>query len=177
MQRRLAFMAIAAGIATFLAALYDRFGPASAILAPAGLGGLAVGLALLAMSLRAVAFSRPDARTAGLIALGAALHAWEQAQSLGSFSAPWFLWALLPYALCMAASTVAATRMPSVAAAAVVLLLDLWVHYGVFMRPASSTAVLALVFVPLWSTLVFAPLTMFVAWSVGRCIRLRGDRL
>lgn len=177
MQRRLAFMVIAVGIATFLAAIYGRLGPASIVLAPVGLGGLLIGLAWLAMSLRSVAWSRPDGRTMGLVALGAALHACEQAQSPGSFSALWFLWVLLPYALCMAASTVAATRMPSIAGAAVVLLLDLWVHYDVFMRPAGSTAVLALVFVPLWSTLVFAPLTMFVAWSVGRRLRLRGDRL
>lgn len=175
MQHRLAFVVIAAGVATFLGALYGAFGAASTALAAVGLGCLAIGLAWLAMSLRSAAFGRPAAMTVGLVALGVVLHAYEQAQGSGSISVLWFSWALLPYAVCLVAATLPATRVPSIAGATVVLLLDLWVYYDVFVHPMGSTAALALVFIPLWSTLVFAPLVMFLAWLAGRCIRLRGN--
>ena len=46
--------------------------------------------------------------------------------------------------------------------------LDLLAHYDVFVNPTSSTAALALLVVPLWSALLFAPTVMLIAWLAVR---------
>ena len=176
MKRRSALIILACGAAVFLIALYGLFGSASPTLAFAGLCAFVVGLILLIFSQRHVALSRPSIATLILILLGVALHTYEQTQSLASFSVGWLLWALVPYFLCLAASVMRITRTASIAGAAVVLLFDIWVHYEVFGSSTSSTAALALIFAPLWSTLVFAPAAMFITWLVVRCLTSEGSR-
>jgi hypothetical protein len=44
------------------------------------------------------------------------------------------------------------------------LLFDLWIHYTVFVHPTHSTAALALIFAPLLTSLVIAPVVTLGAW-------------
>jgi hypothetical protein len=62
--------------------------------------------------------------------------------------------------------------IPALAGALIALLFDLLAHYQVFVHPTSSTAALALVFTPLWNTLIFSPIAMVLAWLV---LRRRGQ--
>ena len=164
MQRRIALIATAVGVATFFLALYGVLGSASPVLAIVGLVLLAVGVVSVLASLRTSVLSKPNTITVAVVALGTALHMYEQVHASGRFPVGWLLWSLIPYAICLAVSTIPGMRIPSIAGVTVVLLIDLWVHHGVFVSPSSSTAALALAFVPLWTSLVFAPIVMFVTW-------------
>jgi chromate transport protein ChrA len=62
----------------------------------------------------------------------------------------------------------------AIAGAIVALLFDLVTHYDAFVNPKGSTAALALIFVPLWNTLVFSPVAIFVAWLF---LRRRGRQV
>ena len=76
--------------------------------------------------------------------------------------------ALFPYALCVVVAMRSESVVPAIAGATFALLLDGIAHYDVFVRPNGSTAVLAFLFVPLWSTLVFVPLTMLITRAIMR---------
>ena len=79
-----------------------------------------------------------------------------------------FLWPLTPYALCLVVAGVSISSIPAVAGALTALLFDLDAHNHVFVHPTSSTAGLALLFVPLWNLLVFSPLAMLGTWLLLR---------
>jgi hypothetical protein len=79
-----------------------------------------------------------------------------------------FLFALIPYGLCVVASGYPETRVPAMVAATTVLLLDLWRHYPVLMGPGHEQAHAPLVsslrmLMPLLEVLV-APFVIFLAW-------------
>jgi hypothetical protein len=108
-------------------------------------------------------------RVALLVAMaGALLHAYENAFKSEHLSLGWFAWAMLPYAVCLIAWVRARTGAPATAGAAVALIVDLYVHYEVFIQPRSGTAALAMIFAPLWSALLFCPIAMLIAWFVAR---------
>lgn len=168
MQHRIVLIIIACGVSVFLGALYGIFGSASPILGMVGLGILVLGLVELLVSLRGSSSFRPNLATVVLVVFGIALHVYEQTLGSAPFSLGWLLWALVPYALCLFASSVPATRIPSIVGTTVVLLFDLLVYYDVFVNPTSSTAGLAFIFAPIWSSLVFAPVATLAAWLIGR---------
>jgi len=108
-------------------------------------------------------------RLASLVTgLAAALHGYENLAKAAEPSLAWFLWAMLPYGVCLAIWARSAVGAPALAGVVVALAWDLVAHYDVFVHPTSSTAALAMIFVPLWSTLLFCPIAMFAAWIVGR---------
>lgn len=111
---------------------------------------------------------RPPVALVAPVVAGVALHAWHAIGALTPFALGVFAWSLVPYALCVMAGTVPALRRAAVVAAIVVLAIDAWVHYTVFVAPTSSTAALALLFAPLWSTLVFAPAALLATWALAR---------
>lgn len=175
MRNRIALLVIAIGVTVFFLALYGVFGSTSSILTAIGLAVLLAGLLILVFSFRFSTLSKPHAATFAMAVLGSTLHVYEQAQAPDSFSMGWLLWALMPYAVCLAASAVPVTRTPSIVGVTVVLIFDLWIHYSVFISPAGSTAALVLIFAPLWSALVFAPITMFVTWLIARAYFYRTE--
>jgi hypothetical protein len=61
-------------------------------------------------------------------------------------------------------SSYPATRVPAIAGASVALCFDLVAHHVVFVLSTSSTSALLMLFIPLWSTLIFSPLAIFVVW-------------
>ena len=62
----------------------------------------------------------------------------------------------------------ARSGIPAALGVSVAFALDLLAHYDVFVNPTSSTAALALLVVPLWSALLFAPVVMLIAWLAVR---------
>lgn len=172
MKRRAPLIVIACGlvfcIVCFLLALYGvAFEPGSWVPIAAGLGIPVLGFAGLVFLALTARFSRPGMATLIPIGLGVALHVYETLLNEFSMGSIGFLvWALIPYSVCLFGSALSATRIPSAAAAIVVLLLDLFIHYDVFVRPTSSTAALALLFAPLLSTFVIVPVVMLVTWLI-----------
>jgi len=74
------------------------------------------------------------------------------------------LWALVPYVLCACLAMFRALRLAAIAGTGATLLFDLWIHYTVFVHPTSSTAALALIFAPLLTSLVIAPVVTLGVW-------------
>jgi hypothetical protein len=103
-----------------------------------------------------------------VIALAVALHAYEQLARSSAPSVGFFLWAMVPYALCFLVLVRSRSGIPAALGVSVACALDLLAHYDVFVNPTGSTAALALLAVPLWSALLFAPVAMIVAWLAVR---------
>jgi hypothetical protein len=103
-----------------------------------------------------------------VIALAVALHAYEQLAKSSAPSFGFFLWAMVPCAVCFLVLIRSQSGIPAALGVSVAFALDLLAHYDVFVSPTSSTAALALVAVPLWSALLFAPAVMLIAWLAVR---------
>jgi|SRR5665213_1481324 len=103
-----------------------------------------------------------------IVCLAVLMHAYEQVVNSASPSLGWFLWAMLPYGVCLMSLLWFRSGVPTAIGAAVALVWDAIAHYDVFVHPTSSTAALALLFVPLWNALLFSPIAMLIAWLVVR---------
>ena len=164
-RRQYGLAASVAGVAAFFAGIYGLMGELSIFVSGAGVLMLLIGLVIVLLTTKRETLSTPDPVVIVVAAVGIALHLYENLFKIpGNFSFGWLLWPLTPYALCLIVSSFPATRVAAVAGVVVALLFDLVAHYDVFVNPKSSTAALALVFVPLWNTLVFSPGAIFVAW-------------
>jgi hypothetical protein len=113
----------------------------------------------------------------GFLIIGSALllHAYTAfIKSEGGttpFSIGLMLWSWLPYLL--SAWFFSLMRRPLVPLCGVIppLIIDAWTFYAVFIRPQSSTAALALIWVPLWNLVIFMPLGMLIGWILSRFLR------
>jgi hypothetical protein len=103
-----------------------------------------------------------------VIAIAAALHAYEQPAKSSAPGFGWFLWSMVPYGVCLLVLLRAKSGIPGALGVSTAFALDLVAHYDVFVHPKGSTAALALLFVPLWSALIIAPVVMFAAWLAVR---------
>ena len=164
----------AAGVAMFVAGVFGIGGAfwgdyGSLPLAIVGAAILLAGLAALIWASRRNTVSRPHVFVLVVTAVAIALHAYESrlGDSEGS-SLLFFLWPLAPYALCLIVSALSKSSIPAAAGAVTSLLFDLHAHNLVFVSPSSSTAGLALFFVPLWNLLIYAPAAMVIAWFILR---------
>lgn len=112
-----------------------------------------------------------------LIALGVALHVYidvflsERPFSLFGLVGV-ILWPSLPYGLCAVALRVWGPAA-AIGGSGVALGLDAMSVYTVFIHPTSSTASLLLLFVPLYSLLIFTPLGIAAGWLTDRQRRSR----
>jgi hypothetical protein len=164
-----AFVGVVCGVVLMVVGIYGWFGENSILLSGVGLvvSLLAVG-ALLTTQSRATLTS-PHPLIYVFVALALALHLYENlAKSSGLFSYGWLIWALVPYSLVLALSCFASTRTAVIAGAVMALVIDAWTHYGVFIEPKGSTAALALIWIPLWNTIIVIPLATFVARLIMR---------
>jgi len=103
-----------------------------------------------------------------VMSMAVLLHAYEQVANSTPPSIGWFLWSMLPYGVCLLFLLRSRSGVPGATGAGVALVWDAITHYEVFVHPTSSTAALALIFVPLWSALLFSPIAMLIAWLVVR---------
>lgn len=164
---------LAVGVGGFVVGLYGVAGDLSLCFAGGAVLVFVAGLLLLLFSLRKTAIARPHLSVVAVAALGVALHAYETfwlASDGPGFG--FFLWALVPYAMCLVVAMASKSAIPAFAGAVIALLFDLIAHYQVFVHPTSSTAALALIFTPIWNTLIFSPIVMVLAWLV---LRRRGQ--
>ena len=101
--------------------------------------------------------------------LGIGLHLYEHAAlSDNGFSPAFFLWAAMPYGLCLTALALRRQPLSIGFAATVALAADVVAHYSVFFHPTSSTAPLILLFMPLYNTLLWMPAALLLAHLVRR---------
>lgn len=96
----------------------------------------------------------------GVLALAAAFHACEALSEwkLSLFSFGVFLWSLAPYVLAVAIAVVTRRPLLGVVPAVLALALDLYTLVAVRYLSHSSTAALAFLAVPLWSSVLVVPL-------------------
>ena len=161
------------GVGAFVGGLYGIAGDLSLYLAGGAVLLFVAGLLLLLFSLRKMKVTRPHISVVAVATLGVALHAYETfwlASDGPAFG--FFLWAVVPYAMCLIVAMTSKSAIPPLAGAAIAFLFDLLAHYQAFVHPTSSTAALILLFTPLWNTLVFSPIAMVLAWLV---LRRRGQ--
>jgi hypothetical protein len=170
-QRAAGLALVAVGVTAFFAGLFGLAGERSMFLFAIGIAVLIAGAVDLIRAAQNVSMVRPHLSVIAVAALGVMLHAYETFRHAeGDPSLGFFLWGLTPYALCLFVAMSSNSPAPATAGAVIALLFDLLTHYEVFVNPTSSTAALALIFAPLWNTLVFAPLTIFIT---GQIIRRR----
>jgi hypothetical protein len=111
--------------------------------------------------------------------LGIGLQAYITSKSNGGLS-PYdlqlFFFASLPYTLCLLVDRLANRPLPAALAGTCCLALDLLAYHAVFIAPTSSTAPLALFFIPLWNLLIVAPFVLIVSELAIRAFGRRGGK-
>ena len=158
----------AVGVLALVAGIYGWFGEVSIALAGLGLLLCAVGLGALLSTQASANLTAPHPYVYVPLALAVLLHGYENLFRSSGTSYGWLAWALLPYALVLALACFKGTRQASIAGGVVALLLDGLVHYDVFVNPQGSTAALAVIWIPIWSTLIFVPVTTLLARLIIR---------
>jgi hypothetical protein len=106
-----------------------------------------------------------------MIAAGALLHTYTAVVKSHSFDLGFWLLALLPYVVGSVLHFYFRQSHAAVGALVIPIVMDIGTFYSVFISPQSSTAALALFFVPLWNVFIFVPLGGGVGWWVGKRIR------
>ena len=103
------------------------------------------------------------------ICAGGAWIQWQEHFELSGIVSRWgFVLALFPYVLCIVVALRSESVIPAVAGATFALLVDSIAHYDIFVRRTGFSALLAFLFVPLLSTLVFVPITMLITRAILR---------
>lgn len=105
--------------------------------------------------------------------LGIALHGYislfKADAGPNAFTLGLFAWSAVPYAICLLVA-LPGKGWPLLGffGAAAALIADLNSYRFVFVAPASSTAVIGLLFAPFVNLLVLVPLGMLVGYGLGR---------
>ncbi|MBM7061924.1 hypothetical protein JQX08_14530 [Pseudomonas sp. UL073] len=109
-----------------------------------------------------------------VVALGAALHfyiaAFKSSSGLNTFSVALMFWAWVPYAVCLWLKAALKNPLMPLLAACLILLVDGFAYFQVFVAPTSSTAALALLFAPLVNLLLVIPLGVLLGWLLNRVL-------
>jgi hypothetical protein len=114
------------------------------------------------------------ARNAGFIiaVLGLLLHAhvaiFKAEGGVSSFSLGLMIWSWLPYLAALVLFLVVRRVLIPLGGITLPIVLDVLNYYFVFVSPGSSTAPLALLWMPLWNLLIFMPAGMFVGWILSK---------
>ena len=121
------------------------------------------------------AFTSSASRIALLAsAAGALLHlytaAFKATGGLSLFLAGLVLLSCLPYAIATSLASRPRTSVLGLGAALACLVVDVCIHYAIFVAPKSSTAAVGLVVTPLLNLLVAGPLGALVFWLGARLV-------
>jgi hypothetical protein len=110
-----------------------------------------------------------------VVGLGAVLHVCTTFRSGGkeldfegaAFLGGLLLWSCLPYVIWTSLAVIKEHSAMALGAATGTLGFDLYMHYGVFIAPTSSTAALGLLFAPFWNLVLFGPLGAAIEWPLS----------
>src|SRR5690242_18881078 len=137
-----------------VAGVFAWLGDVSVTLAGVGLIVLLVGAGTLLSTQSRSSVSNPHPAVYAILVIAIAVHAYHH---LTSESSPgFFAWALVPYAVALTIACFRGARIAVAAGAALALALDVWTYY-VVAHPTSSTAGLALLWMPLWNAIIVVP--------------------
>lgn len=103
----------------------------------------------------------------GAIALGVALQIYIAVVEAGHLTG-FFFWALTPYILLAVLALRMKKHFKLVLGAAVALIVDYFTFQEVFINPKSSTAALALIWMPLWTVIFFIPAATLFGWVLEK---------
>ena len=78
------------------------------------------------------------------------------------------VWSWLPYLVCLLLAVGKRNFLIPLCGALLPLCLDLMTYHSVFINPTSSTAPLALLFMPLWNLMLFMPLGLLAGSLIVR---------
>jgi ABC-type spermidine/putrescine transport system permease subunit I len=76
--------------------------------------------------------------------------------------------ALLPYVVCLVLFITKKQSIMSFSGAVAPVLLDMFTYYSVFVSPTSSTASLALLWMPIWNLIIFMPIGLLIGYFIDR---------
>jgi hypothetical protein len=114
---------------------------------------------------------RPYTRAVALVtllSLGLGLHVYiaffMSAGGSDSFGIGLLQWSIVPYLVAGAIALISRNALMGIVAVALVLLVDAWTYYEVFIHPKGSTAALALLWIPLWNLVLVVPLGALAGW-------------
>jgi len=106
----------------------------------------------------------------GVVILAMLLHFYTAAHKaeggLGIFSVSLMLWAWLPYLVCLFMLFVTKNSIVPLGGVVAAFGMDVALYLSVFVWPQSSTAPIALLFMPLWNLFLFMPVGMLVGWGI-----------
>lgn len=103
----------------------------------------------------------------GAVALGAALQIYIAIAEVGQLTG-FFFWALAPYVLLAVLAFRMKKHFKLVLGAAVALVVDYFTFQKVFINPTSSTAAIALIWMPLWTVIFFIPAAILFGWVLEK---------
>lgn len=103
----------------------------------------------------------------GAIASGIAFQFYVTAAQIGKLTG-FFFWALVPYALLAVLVVRMKKHFKLVLGAAVALVVDYYTFQAVFIDPKSSTAALALIWMPFWTVIFFIPAAILFGWVLEK---------
>ena len=152
-----------------VAAVFGWLGEVSVALAGIGLIVLLIGSGALLSTQSRSQVLRPHPAILVVVASAIAVHAYHQLNSTLDPSLGFLAWTLLPYVVVLIIACFKGTRIPVVAGAAFALAVDVWAYYDM-AHSTSSTASLALLWTPLWNTIVIVPAGTFLTWFLMRKI-------
>ncbi len=116
----------------------------------------------------------PRITAIGVISLGVVLHLYtgffRGDGGFDLFKAKLLFFSCVPYFICTIIVFLKKDDIIVLFGAGFPLVLDLFMHYSVFINPTSSTAALGLLFMPIWNIVVFMPLGFLFGFCLKRFV-------
>jgi hypothetical protein len=113
----------------------------------------------------------PNSRAAALVTiliLGVGLHVYiaffKSAGGPDSFGVGLLGWSIVPYLVAAGLALISRNLLIGIVPMALVLFVDAWTYYEVFIQPKGSTAALALLWMPLWNLVLVVPIGAGAGW-------------
>ena len=107
-----------------------------------------------------------------LLIIGVLLHVYtvvfKAEGGLNEFTFGLLIWSLCPYLFVWGILFKLGWYLQALCSLTLILCLDFWMHFRVFMYPQTSTDGLGLLWTPLWNLIVCIPVGVFIGWMIQR---------
>ena len=108
----------------------------------------------------------------GVVAFGFFIHVYTYSfKAQGEFDFTTFgflLMASMPYIICLILILAKNNSVMPLAGSILPLLIDTFTYYSVFIKPSSSTASIALLWMPIWNMLLVLPLGLLIGYGIEK---------